>query len=83
MRIHSDGISDSAKACCIGWIGRKKGRLRHARIEIFDDGKRLRHHHAVDGQCRNEPLRVALAVLLGLMAAIQKIYRHAFKFDAL
>ena len=77
MGVHGDGMGDGAQTCRFCGVGWQQWRLRHARIKIFDDGQRLRHHLAVDRQRRHEALWIALQVLVGPMAAIQKIHRHA------
>jgi hypothetical protein len=64
-------------------VGGKQTRLRADRLQIVDNGEALRDRSPVRLQHRHEPLRVAGAVGVAAMLAVQQVDWDPLIFDAL
>ena len=77
-------VSARARTCArTSSVGGKQGRLRMARLEPVDDGQALDQPHPLDLERRHEALRIAVAILLGLLLALEQVHRHRLIGDPL
>jgi hypothetical protein len=78
---HGNGIGELAHPVLAVDVFRHQGGTGRGRVQIFDDGQRLRQRLAVDNQRRQQALRVESEIVVFLMSPGQKVHRPVFGLE--